>query len=112
MSGPRVPKAAALTLLVLVVAPLCLAAYKIALLDYRLAEVLPQTERRVNVRMSLDGNFGQVSARTFGPVDYAILLAYLLPLVWIPPLWRRLIAPRLAAWDRTRASPAERALLG
>lgn len=35
----------------------------------------------------------------------------MVPIVLIPPLWRRLIAPKLAAWDRTRASPAERALL-
>ncbi|MBX9604783.1 MAG: alkane 1-monooxygenase [Gammaproteobacteria bacterium] len=35
-----------------------------------------------------------------------------LPLVLVPPLWRRLIAPRLAAWDRERASAAERCLVG
>jgi hypothetical protein len=34
-----------------------------------------------------------------------------LPIVLIPPLWRRLIAPELAQWDRTRASAAERALI-
>lgn len=34
-----------------------------------------------------------------------------LPLVLIPPLWQRLIAPRLARWDRLQATPAERALL-
>ena len=29
---------------------------------------------------------------------------------WIPPLWRRRIAPKLRAWDVRHASPAERAL--
>ncbi len=33
-----------------------------------------------------------------------------LPLVLVPPLWRRLVAPRLAEWDRVCATPAERAL--
>jgi hypothetical protein len=39
-------------------------------------------------------------------------LGYLatLPLVLVPPLWFRHIAPRLAAWDRDRATAAERAL--
>lgn len=32
----------------------------------------------------------------------------MLPVVWIPPLWRSLIAPKLAEWDRTRASDEER----
>ena len=30
----------------------------------------------------------------------------------LPPLWFRLMAPRLAAWDRDHASAAERALVG
>ncbi|MEQ8660128.1 MAG: fatty acid desaturase [Gammaproteobacteria bacterium] len=34
-----------------------------------------------------------------------------LPLVLVPPLWQRLIAPRLADWDRRLASAAERALV-
>lgn len=34
-----------------------------------------------------------------------------LPLVLVPPLWRRVIAPRLAAWDRELATDAERALV-
>ena len=29
---------------------------------------------------------------------------------WIPPLWRRRIAPKLREWDLRHASPAERAL--
>ncbi|MCP5199801.1 MAG: alkane 1-monooxygenase [Gammaproteobacteria bacterium] len=39
-------------------------------------------------------------------------LGYLatLPIVLVPPLWFRHIAPPLAAWDRDLASPAERAL--
>lgn len=35
-----------------------------------------------------------------------------LPIVWIPPLWRNLIAPKLAEWDRTRASEEEQRLVG
>ncbi|MGE0487139.1 MAG: alkane 1-monooxygenase [Gammaproteobacteria bacterium] len=39
-------------------------------------------------------------------------LGYLatLPLVLVPPLWFRHIAPRLTAWDRDLATPAERSL--
>lgn len=34
-----------------------------------------------------------------------------LPLVLVPPLWRRVIAPRLAHWDAALATPDERALV-
>lgn len=34
-----------------------------------------------------------------------------LPIVLVPPLWRRVIAPRLAYWDASLATPAERALV-
>ncbi|MGR8921419.1 MAG: alkane 1-monooxygenase [Gammaproteobacteria bacterium] len=34
-----------------------------------------------------------------------------LPLIWVPPLWFRLIGPRLADWDQRRASDAERQLI-
>ncbi len=34
-----------------------------------------------------------------------------LPLVLVPPLWHKLIAARLARWDRECATPAERQLL-
>jgi len=33
-----------------------------------------------------------------------------LPIVLVPPLWRRVIGPRLAHWDASLATPAERAL--
>ena len=36
----------------------------------------------------------------------------MLPIALVPPLWRRLMAPKLAQWDRTRASAAECRLLG
>jgi len=35
-----------------------------------------------------------------------------LPIIWIPSIWRRLMAPRLQAWDIDRASPEERSLVG
>jgi alkane 1-monooxygenase len=34
------------------------------------------------------------------------------PIVLMPPLWQRLMAPKLEEWDRDRASDAERALVG
>ena len=34
-----------------------------------------------------------------------------LPIVWIPPLWKRLIKNGLAEWDRNKASSAERSLI-
>ncbi|MGR8948451.1 MAG: alkane 1-monooxygenase [Gammaproteobacteria bacterium] len=34
-----------------------------------------------------------------------------LPLIWIPPLWRRLITPHLRSWDDNKASAEEIALL-
>lgn len=34
-----------------------------------------------------------------------------LPIVWIPPLWRRLMKDGLAEWDRNKASSAERSLI-
>ncbi|MFT3912868.1 MAG: fatty acid desaturase [Anaeromyxobacteraceae bacterium] len=33
-------------------------------------------------------------------------------LTLVPPVWRRLMAPRLSAWDREQANAAERRLLG
>jgi alkane 1-monooxygenase len=35
-----------------------------------------------------------------------------LPLVWLPPLWERLIKRGLAEWDQNKASPEERMLIG
>ncbi len=34
-----------------------------------------------------------------------------LPLIWVPPLWYRMMKPKLANWDVTLASPEERDLL-
>jgi transglutaminase-like putative cysteine protease len=55
--------------LILVAIPLASIAYKVFVLDYRLQDVLPETEYRVAVEMSLDGNNGRVRARTFLPVS-------------------------------------------
>ena len=41
---------------VLLAIPLVTGAYKIIVLDYRVATILPETEYRVSVDMSLDGN--------------------------------------------------------
>lgn len=56
-----------LTLLVLIAAPLALMAYKVAFEGYRLSDILPGTEYRVTLSMSLDGQNGRVSVKTFGP---------------------------------------------
>lgn len=53
----------------LVSIPLSLMAYKICWLDYRLGDVLPRTQYRVNIAMSLDGHSGRVKVRTFLPID-------------------------------------------
>jgi hypothetical protein len=63
--------AAAIVMFTLIALPLASAAYKIFALDYRLEDVLPDTEYRVTVVMSLDGNMGRARARTFLPVDDA-----------------------------------------
>mgnify|MGYP003641923173 FL=1 len=34
-----------------------------------------------------------------------------LPLVWVPPLWRHIVAPRLGDWEKHRASREEQDLL-
>lgn len=56
-------------LLILILLPLASVLYKVVALDYRLDDVLPDTEYRVAVNMSLDGNLGRVNARTFLPLD-------------------------------------------
>lgn len=57
--------------LALLVGPLALVLYKIFWLDYRLAELLPSTQYRVELAMSLDGHGGAVRVRTFVPVSDA-----------------------------------------
>jgi hypothetical protein len=54
-------------LALLVALPLCLIAYKVGALNYRLEEILPRKQYRVTVDMSLDGNFGRVAVTTFLP---------------------------------------------
>lgn len=43
--------------------------YKVTVLDYRLANILPQTEYRVSLRMTLDGGDGRVRVVTYTPSD-------------------------------------------
>ncbi len=51
--------------------PLVLFAYKIFWLDYRMGELLPTTQYRVNFEMSLDGHSQRVRLRTFSPMNDA-----------------------------------------
>ncbi len=43
--------------------------YKVTALGYRVANILPQTEYRVSLRMTLDGGDGRVRVATFAPDD-------------------------------------------
>jgi transglutaminase-like putative cysteine protease len=54
---------------VLLAVPLVTGAYKVLVLDYRVATILPETEYRVSVDMSLDGNLSRVRSRTFLPME-------------------------------------------
>ncbi len=65
------PSGASWAFAALLVVPLALFAYKVFWLDYRLAELLPSTQYRVNVEMSLDGHSGGVRVRTFSPLSDA-----------------------------------------
>lgn len=47
--------------------PLALIAYKVAWVGYRVDDVLPRTQHRVSVQMSVDGNSGRAAVRTFLP---------------------------------------------
>lgn len=51
----------------LLLIPLLTASYKVFVLDYRLADILPDTHYRVTVEMSLDGDSREVNSRTFLP---------------------------------------------
>ena len=68
--GKKVVRSWSITLpvLILLIGPLAAAGYKVFALDYKLEEVLPETEYRVTVEMSLDGDDGRVRARTFLPL--------------------------------------------
>lgn len=58
-----------LVLVVLVLIPTATFFYKITVLDYRVANILPQTEYRVGLRMTLDGGDGRVRVATYAPAD-------------------------------------------
>jgi len=57
-----------ITLAALVSLPLALVAYKVAILGYRLEDVLPRTRYDVTVEMALDGHDGDVRVRSFLPL--------------------------------------------
>lgn len=56
-------------MVILLAIPLVSVGYKVFALEYRLSEVLPDTEYRVTVEMSLDGNMSRTRLRTFLPLD-------------------------------------------
>lgn len=56
-------------LAVLILIPTTAFVYKVTVLDYRLANILPQTEYRVSLRMALDGGDGRVRVATYAPAD-------------------------------------------
>lgn len=53
----------------LVLIPTASFIYKVTVLDYRLANILPQTEYRVSLHMTLDGGDGRVRVATYTPAD-------------------------------------------
>lgn len=57
--------------LFLLLCPLALVLYKVVWLEYRVADLLPSTQYRVEVDMSLDGHSGGVRVRTFAPISDA-----------------------------------------
>lgn len=57
-----------ITLAVLVALPMALMAYKVAVLDYRLADVLPLTRYDVTIEMRFDGHGNDVRVRSFLPL--------------------------------------------
>ncbi len=63
--------AARVVILILLALPLATGLYKVFVLDYRLDDIMPDTEYRVTLSMSLDGNSSRVRARTFLPMDDA-----------------------------------------
>ena len=63
----RLMTSAVLAILILI--PTATFIYKVTVLDYRIANILPQTEYRVGLRMTLDGGDGRVRVATYAPVD-------------------------------------------
>ena len=59
----------ALVLAILILIPTASFIYKVTVLDYRIANILPQTEYKVGLRMTLDGGDGRVRVATYAPVD-------------------------------------------
>ncbi|MCA9659936.1 MAG: transglutaminase [Myxococcales bacterium] len=60
-----------LVIAVLIALPLASLIYKVTVLDYRIANILPQTQYRVRLDMELDGGDHRVRVATFAPVDDA-----------------------------------------
>lgn len=55
------------TIAMLLSVPLALIAYKVIWVGYRVNDVLPRTQHRVTVQMTVDGNSGRANVRTFLP---------------------------------------------
>lgn len=53
----------------LLITPVAAFIYKVTVLDYRISNILPQTEYRVSLRMTLDGGDGRVRVATYVPSD-------------------------------------------
>ena len=53
----------------LMLLPLASFIYKVTALDYRISNILPQTQYRVSLRMTLDGGERRVRVATFAPVS-------------------------------------------
>lgn len=53
----------------LVLIPIATFVYKVVVLDYRIANIMPRTEYRVALRMTLDGGDGRVRVATYVPDD-------------------------------------------
>lgn len=65
------PRLVVVTLVLLVVAPVALAAYKVVSLGFSLEDVLPSTSYRVTYELRLDGHDGDVRVSTFLPASDA-----------------------------------------
>lgn len=68
-STPRLRLQSVFVLLFFVGVPASLAVYKLYFLDYRLADVLPRSEYRVAIKMTLDGHLARARVRTFLPLN-------------------------------------------
>ena len=61
----------AVVLSFLILTPVASFAYKVTALDYRISNIIPQTQYKVALRMTLDGGDGRVRVATFAPADDA-----------------------------------------